>query len=780
MATPAVIADTGATPAAPVTGSRVTRVLSSGWIPGAVVTAATAATLVWYGVPLRDIGVFTAYSVGCLTLPGTLLWRALHGRSGTLATDAAAGTALGFAVEIPVYLAARALDGPLAVLAWPVLTIAACLAVPQLRPHWRGDRARLPAGVSWSVAAFALFLLARSAVWFFRFEGLTGAAALGPNVDVPYQIALVGELKHQMPPTSPFVNDTPLHYHWYVHAHAAAASWVTGIEPQVLILRLLPLPFLAAFLLLIVAVAKAVSGRWWPGPVALLVLLFGTSTVPYQWTETPISDATILDTLWLSPTQTCAAAVFAAAVLAIVGLLRGSNRRVGAWLIMTVLLGAVAGAKATFLPILLGGLVLLIAAQALTRRRPWPALAALGIVAAWLAFAQFVLFYGANHGMVVAPLVITKWGALGQLVLGPLSPANRWPILVALTAIALLSCSFALVGLVGLARRDRRSDPPVLLMAGMAVAGFGATYTFGHPGLSQIYFARSGRPYLAVLAAVGLAALLPASSALTHRARVMVVGLCALAASCGIVAIVVVRATVGAHRPADPHSLLAVAEPLLVLVAVLLVIAVLLLFAAQALRLRRGSALAAIAVLFAATSLTTGADQISTMARLATSGQPMRNLDPQQASIPIGGIPAARWLRDNSAPDDLVATNSHCRNPQQTWCDSRDFWVAGFAERRVLVEGWSYTEESLRHTTLYGGEVATGPYWDPVRLANNDAVFTGPTTENVALLGGWYGVRWLVAVGPDVSPRLGQFATLRFSSGSVSVYEINPGATASR
>jgi hypothetical protein len=746
--------------------------LSSGWIPAAAVAAATAATVLWYGVTVRDLVAFAAYSIVGVTLPGTLLWRALHGRSGTFAVDVAAGTALGIAVEVGVYAAARALGAPLAVLAFPGLTIAAFVAVPGLRGHWRGGGARLPAGVAWSTAGIAVFLLARSAE-LFRGEGLTGAAAQQPNVDVPFQFALVGELKHHMPPTASFVHGEPLLYHWFVHAHAAAVSWVTGIEPQVLILRLLVLPFLAAFLVLVVGIAKEVSGRWWPGPVALLLTFLGTSTDPFRWTSSPIFDGTIQDTFWLSPTMTLAATLFAAAMLALIGLLRGPNRRPGAWITLGVLVGGVAGAKATFTPMLTCAMVVVVAVRLAMRRRPGPELAALGIVVLGLAFTRYVLLAGANYGTVFAPLALIKWTGLGQLILGPPAPANPWWVLVGLTGLAALGCALAWAGAVGLLRRPWRADPAVLLMAVVALAGFGAAYLLAHPGIGSVYFARSGRPYACLIAAIGLAALLPAADRLTRRARIALAGLCALAVVLGVATVYAIRATVGRDRPSGPQPLREVSEPYLVLVAVLLALAAVLVLAARALRMGGAATVAVVAVLIAATSLSSGIGQIEGLIRLATSGQPLRHASAEPVSIPDGGITAMRWLRDNSAPDDLLATNSHCRfRPARTFCDSRDYWVTAFSERHVLIEGWSYSERTMKEITLYSRQLATRPYWDPAGLAENDAVFTEPTAATVAAMAERHHVRWLVAVGTEVSPDLGRYATLRFSSGAVSVFEI--------
>lgn len=747
----------------------------SGWLPAALVATATAATVLGYGVSVRDLAAFAGYAIACVALPGTLLWRALHGRSGAFAVDAAAGLALGLAVEIAAYTVARALGVPLAVLAWPVVTVVAFAAVPRLRRHWRGGGDRVPAGVAWATAGIALFLLAKSAL-FFRAEGLVAAEALRPNVDLPFQIALVGELRHHMPPAVPFLRGESLAYHWFLYAHAASASWVTGVEAQVLILRLLVLPLVAALLLLVVGVARAVSGRWWPGPVALLLLFLGLSVSPYGWTSAPVWDGNLLDTLWLSPTMTLMGVLGAASVLTLVGLVRGTERRAGAWVAMAVLVGAAGGAKATFVPMLVGALGLVVAVRLLTRRRPGPALPALGVALVWLVFVRYVLLAGgASYGTVVAPLALAKWSGLGREVLGRPVAANHWVALAVLTGLGLLACGLVWAGAVGVARRGWRLDPAVLLLAFLAAAGYAAAYLLAHPGIGSLHFLRSGRPYAALLAAVGLAALLAPAAGWSRRRRATLAGLCAGAAGAGLAAVYAVRATVGRSAPAGPHPLREAVAPYAVLLAVLLVLGVALVVAARALRTPRPAMVAAVAVLFAATGLTSGIGQVTSLVQVATSGHPLRYAPSPVPPMPAGAIPAMRWLRDNSDPDDLVATNHHCRYPARGFCDSRHFWIAAFAERRVLIEGWSYTEEAMERIKLYSGQLGTLPYWDPRGLAENDAVFTAPTATNVRALAARHGVRWLVAVGPEVSPELARHARLRYTEGAVSVLEIQPG-----
>src|SRR5262249_2096387 len=119
--------DAPATPRPAVTGQAWPPLrghLGPGWWPCLVVVALTAVALRIYGVRTRDIGAFYVYMALAVTVPGTLLWRLMIRRPGHIGVDLAAGTAVGLTVEIPVYLLCRALDAPLAVLAWPLLTLA--------------------------------------------------------------------------------------------------------------------------------------------------------------------------------------------------------------------------------------------------------------------------------------------------------------------------------------------------------------------------------------------------------------------------------------------------------------------------------------------------------------------------------------------------------------------------------------------------------------------------------------------------------------------------------
>src|SRR5215218_2478646 len=105
---------------------------------------------------------------------------------------------------------------------------------------------------------------------------------------------------------------------------------------------------------------------------------------------------------------------------------------------------------------------------------------------------------------------------------------------------------------------------------------------------------------------------------------------------------------------------------------------------------------------------------------------------------------AARWLRQNSNPGGLIATNAHCIIERAGLCDSRHFWLAALSERPVLIEGWSYSNPANRIALTTGTNPSLIPYWDREGLAVNDAAFTTPSPAAIERLRK-AGVRWLYA-----------------------------------
>jgi hypothetical protein len=776
-------------------------VLGSGWLPTVLVLLFSVLVLSFYGVSAGSLAAFGSYLLGGVSMPGTLLWRALYGRSRWFVEEIAAGTALGYALEVLTYIAARRLGHPLAVVLWPATVILAFLVVPRLRRHWRGPgpAGRAPLWWSWAICGVIGFVVAWNALTFFRSEGLTWPWYTAPYVDMPYHLALIGEIKHHMPPMIPFVAGQPLDYHWFVYAEMAATSWVTGIEPQTLLCRLSPLPMMAVFIVLIAIIAQRIAGRAWAGPAALLITYLALAPGPYRWylhavvtgRYPLVEDGTLVrlsdwSSPLVSPTQTFAAALFAPAMLLLVDLLRGSGRGAGRWSLFAVLLAAVMGTKATYVPLLAAGLTgLLVVHLALRRRVHATALRAAALTALALPFAQFVLFGGASQGMRAAPLFTMQQVTIARITgLGGRAAAHaEWPLLV-IALITLICWTFIWCGVLGLACRPMAFlEPPVLLLLGMGAAAMGVVLVFTQPGLSQGFFLQSARPYLSIAAVYGLATAmqsLPGGLLAERCDKSRLVLSMAGAGCCGMLLAWLASRLATARAPswhADglDRLLLGLLLPYMALIGAIVVAAAVLTAWGGRNAVLRALRLPLILVMVTGYCLTPAVETFAYQIRTATvTGWRHAPMLAANRSIPAGAVAVGRWLRAHSDPDDLVATNAHCRAWLHGICDNRSFWVSAYTERRVLVEGWGYTATIDDQVTPYSTWVAYRPFWNPQLLAANDEAFRMPSRRAIERLRDHYGVRWLFVDESYEAPArsIGQFARLMYLSGDCAVYQI--------
>ncbi len=135
-------------------------------------------------------------------------------------------------------------------------------------------------------------------------------------------------------------------------------------------------------------------------------------------------------------------------------------------------------------------------------------------------------------------------------------------------------------------------------------------------------------------------------------------------------------------------------------------------------------------------------------------------------SISIGTAQIAKYLQDQSNKNDLIATNRHCAGPEENQtCTARQFALSALSERRVLLEGWSYTTCPLSEPIL-------NRYWKEDFWKLNQDFFINPNAQN------WMafqqtGVDWLVvdSTRPS-SPNYNDFADLIKTEGSVSLWKI--------
>ncbi len=756
-------------------------VLASGWLPPSLLWVATAAALWFFEVPPTTTIVFTAYLALGVALPGTLWWRCLSRSGSFFVADVAAGLALGYVGEVFVYIGARMLGLPLLVLAWPLGTVAVFLLVPALRRHWRtAAGAPVPPLLwRWCLTAVAGMTL----LWsfkFYRLYGLRYPYSSTPDTDSTFHLALAGEAKHHMPMSVPWLSGEPLWYHWFVYPELAATSWVTGIEPQVLLLRLSVLPMLMAFAVLVAALARKVTGGWWSGVAASVLTLFVLSPNPYQWVTwefyTNLAFSTLEDgsslrlTVWSGPTQTFGALLMAALMIVLVDRLRDWRDARG-WVLFAVLLCGVMGAKATYLPLLCCGLLLVVAAELVVRRALHRgALIGLGITLGGLVFSQVVLFGGTSQGTELKPLTTLVTGALGTST-GYAKDADTGRLLV-LAALLLFCWVCIWAGLAGLLRRGL-PEPAVLTMIGIGVAGAGATMLTGQSGDSQRFFVEAARPYLSVAAVVGLHALLPAGRLAARRAWALA-GFVVLGMAITQAVQVTGRGDVPNIGNTGSYAALTrdIVLPYAALVFAAVAVAVVLLLARRRVPAVRGMVLPLVVALLAGYGINT---TFQNYYRILWDSTHIgwKNVIQGEVIVSDGVLEAGRWLREHSDPDDLVATNAHC----QRWnkdCTNLHFSMSAYSERRMLIEGWGFTTTAHLEAARLNTWVAYVPYWRPEVLADNDAAFRDASPQTVGLLRDRYGIRWLFVDESqnNVSPQLSAFATERYRAGVAVVYEL--------
>ena len=721
-----------------------------------------AAALVVSGVPPLDVFRFFAWIGLGVALPGIAWIQALRRRATHPAEDAALGLVLGYACVVALYLVGRAVGLPLLVLAWPGGTLLAVIVVRQLRPSL-GPSDHLPASWCLAMAAVLIVLLAQAASSFWAGHPLT--VTHDAHVDMAYHLALVGELRHHVPPVVPFVQGEPLAYHWLFYVEAAAASWVTGIEPQTLLYRLEAAPMLAAFAVLTALAVRRFTATWWAGPLAAALAMFLAAAHPYGWIGGAVPDAQTLAATWTSPTNTFGLALGAGVLLLLFDRLGPLELPRSEWLPMVILVLAATGAKASFGPVLVCGLLAVVASGVLLARKvDRGALGALAIAILALLVAVALLFGGTTGGvrfgvgaMLRMPVALPT-GVLASGIL-PMVAVLATALLVTLVLwTSMWGGSLALV-------RDRSilTDPRLVLAAGMAIAAAGATLLLLYPGMSQLYYLRGATGILGILTAVGITRLTPLGASAREA------GWAVAAAVAGAVVVTVVGlASPGAAPTLAEDHLRGVALALLLPVAALVAA----FGVAWGLLRARGRAAprvrAATALLLVAFALGFGLP--------ASIGALVHPADTSARDhITSDDIKAAQWLRDHSSPNDLVATNLHCLPTTSTpeTCDARHFWVSGYSERRVLVEGWAYTAAAFARSAASGTSDRTLPFWDPARLAANDGVFTDPTPANVQVLRDQYGVRWLFAsVSPEAMQAISALAILRYRADGLGIFEL--------
>ncbi|MDX6581329.1 MAG: hypothetical protein QOI10_513 [Solirubrobacterales bacterium] len=752
------------------------------WAAPAAVAAVGAATLLaWlaFGVDPSEAARFVAYEAGLVVAPGVLVWWAVRGVARPSALDLVTGWALGYAIEIAGFALAGALGVPAI---QPLVQAGAALAAVAVllrrpgtrlggyRGPWLGSAAFAPA-----LAAIAVLAIAYLALASFTQTPLPGSfdhASYFP--DLLFQLGIAAEALHHWPVTDPKVAGEALPYHTFVDMHMAAAARFTGVGLPVILFRLYLIPLVVLIVAQLGLLGSALGGRRWIGPVAAaLFIAFGeldpSPQQPWAFFNT------VFFSLHTSPSFIFGLPLFLGALTVLWPLIAPGDepsgwgaRGRGGWLLLALLLGGCAGAKASILPVLGGGLLAYVGwrriADGLWDRR---AAAALGLVAAVFAISYAVLYHGETGGLELNPpgtfRAMRPTVFLDPAGPGGLGSAGLWAVALVVGAIGFIGPILAglAAGLLGRAG-GRRPAPWRVMLAALLIAGLVPAVAFSHSGNSQNFFTYYGIAAGCVLAADGLVAAGSRLAREPNRARIAV-GLAGVAAS--TVSVVLLCAAAW-NSPSEAD------ERRLYLIVAALLIAVTALGAALAVRARRRgcSAVAALAApvvaVLAVAALDTPLDAVPTLVERHNRGAPAYAQEAKPVTRDL--LAAAGWLREHTDEDAVLAVNAHYLGEGETG-PGLMYWSA-FAERRLFLESWAYT---IRASRVGAEQVLTGernPF--AARLRLNEAAFAADPRA-LADLVDRQGVDYLVVDRDDAypAPALASLAAPLFANGQVQIYD---------
>ena len=751
------------------------------WITPAIWTLAFALCVLTVhraGTPLLDILRYAAYFGIGVTLPGVLLLRATTRSSRSYAEEAGLGTAVGLAWELAGWAIWTALGLPWMQIGWALVVPAVFLAVPRLRGFWKASSA--PVLPVWWSAALALVVTAAVALWYGVSVDVTSTPPDGRSYepDLLWHLALAEEAGRQVPPQIPQVAGLNLQYHWFADAHLASAEHITGLDLRLIVFRLWFAPLLVAIALCMAALARQVSRSSWTGPIAAFVTVVVTRVALWDYFSFgPIP------VRFLSPSQTYGSLLGVAVAAVLLTVLYGRQPR-RAWAVVGLLVCASAGAKPTTILLLLGGT----AAAALvtwirSRRPPRTALAvcaglvvvlglAMGTVTGSTAGTAVRLFgfLRALPGYTSATGDVSYPGPDAGLVLPGLRHLGGTGLEWTLTSVlaVLVSLATCVVAVLAVAMRRTRTDPAQWWLLGALAAGWLGFLLIDHPGGAQFYFLGSAVPFGVVLTVSSAAAGLRGRPARIRRP--VVIG--SLVAGILLVAGIRVFGNVP-QRPAPTDAAAisrATAEPLIwagVVVAIA-VVAWMVLRSVRPAAAGLGISIVALVTLGMTLGGRAPAEWDHAVAMDLTPGRGTRS------EFTAAENEAADWVRRNVPADDVVATNTACLLPRRPGqCDARGYLVSGIGGRRVYLEGWAYTQESMAQQREDTPFTRLPSPW-PERARLTEQAITAPSGAVLDELRN-AGVRWLFVdsrFGRPDTAGLRRYADERFDNGTTQVYAL--------
>jgi hypothetical protein len=361
------------------------------------------------GYDAAPVAAYGGYFLLYVLLPGVVVLWAVQHRPVSLTLAIALGIPTGFAAEIAAYLGLSALGAKswftYVPLLWLVAGGALALSKRQWPVRWwvTGRHAGLALAMSllflWTVAIAISQMFAASPL----ISGLPQRAIFH---DWVYLLSRAAAIQSQAwPIEDPSLAGTPLHYHYFMLVHVAAASATTKLELATVLLRLTVVVVGGVMVVQVYALGRYLTRRAWGGVLAAF-LAVGAGELSFA---TTYGESMFLGLFarWLhvSPTFFFGVIFFGALLLVIAQAeaARPVNPLYFCW--VALLAAAAAGAKGTVMPVILLALGLW-AVWRWHRERRLPV--ALGTLGAIMAGAFSAVYFA----------MLSAWGA-GEATIEP-------------------------------------------------------------------------------------------------------------------------------------------------------------------------------------------------------------------------------------------------------------------------------------------------------------------------------------------------------------------------
>jgi hypothetical protein len=437
--------------------------------------------------------------------------------------------------------------------------------------------------------------------------------------------------------------------------------------------------------------------------------------------------------------------------------------------LLGLLLFGCAGAKATILPVFVGGLGLFVVWRLVRGRGvPRPMIAALCLTGFAYALSDILIYNAAgDYGLAFDPPgAVRQMPALGIFAHG--APGGL-AILGWLAAVIIGLVGAYWLFLLGSAVRTDHWDAAASRGAGVlvcvALAGAAPFLLFTHYGFSQVFFMEYGLVAVAPLAAEALLWIWSQLRAGAGSAQLAVVAFVWLAAVCA--AAFAVPRWLGASV-ARQNGLFSTVDLVLAGLAALVL-------GRLALRRRRVrtawlyAAAALTVVALAAKPLTTVSPAVARFA----AGQPLYSQTGN--ALTAGLVRGLTWVRVHTDPSAVVAVNNYRDGSlywDTGWRTPDDYYYTALSERRTFLEGWVYAQRAfdIGEADVFAGRKV--PF--PQRLGLNEAIFQRADRRAFDYVVRRWHVRYLFVdrVHNWATPWLGYLALPVFCSRDAVVYAV--------